>query len=257
MGNANVPYLPPMSPYVLPGTPFDTLLGQYGVNLLWLQSNQCACVYGGDMPGSPDPDCTSCHGRGVYWNAPYGPFQGLITYATMAPNDREPGVSSDPTYGAIQSASPILTLPASAGIVYEQASLYDAFVEIDSIQRFTCSLRVGGDTALPYQQNVSVAASGAVTVYDQQTHEVSSTNDYVFASGSVILNGYPVNTSYTVQYTASPAYIAFGKSGGMAHTRPFGQGQVALPKRLQLQLLDLFTRSSNGGSGSTSPQAVF
>ena len=81
-----------MSPYVLPGTPFDVLLGQYGVNLLWLQSNQCACVYGGDMPGSPDPDCTSCHGRGVYWNPPVGPFQGLITYATMAPGDREPGV---------------------------------------------------------------------------------------------------------------------------------------------------------------------
>ncbi|MDG7001426.1 MAG: hypothetical protein JRN15_20200, partial [Nitrososphaerota archaeon] len=99
MGNANVPYLPPMSPYVLPGTPFDTLLGQYGVRLLWLQSNQCACVYGGDMPGSPDPDCTSCHGRGVYWNPPVGPFQGLITYSTMAPGDREPGVSMDATQG--------------------------------------------------------------------------------------------------------------------------------------------------------------
>jgi hypothetical protein len=163
----------------------------------------------------------------------------------------------DATQGLIQSAQPVLTLPASAGIVYEQASLYDAFVEIDSVQRFTCSLRVGGDTALPYQQNATVAASGAVTVYDQQTHQVSTTNSYTFASGSVILTGYPVNTSYTVQYSASPAYVAFGKSGSMSHTRPFGQGQVALPKRLQLQLLDAWTRSSNGGSGSTSPQAVF
>jgi hypothetical protein len=178
----------------------------------------------------------------------------MITFSTMAPGSNEPGAGGDTTYGLINQAHPTLTLPASAGIVWEEASIYDAFVEIDAISRFTCSLRVGGDTALPYQQNAAVAASGAVTLYNQQTNSVESTNNYTFASGAVTLSGYPEDTSYTVQYTASPAYIAFGKSGGLSHSRPFGAGTISLPKRFQLQLLDLWTRASNGGSASASPQ---
>ena len=84
-----------------------------------------------------------------------------------------------------------------------------------------------------------------------------------FEGATLILPGayYADNVKATLPTTPAivppMVFIGFGYGGGMAHTRPFGQGQVALPKRRQLQLLDVWSRASNGGAGSTSPQAVF
>lgn len=256
MGNANVPFLPPMSPYVLPAGPLNSLLAQYGVNILWAKSHQCPCTYGGDLPGSPTIGCQACHGRGIYYDAEV-PFVGLITYAGTSRSPNEPGVDTDTTNGLMINASPQLTIPSTAGLVYEQASLYDAFIEIDYTARYNCSLTVGGNGALPFQIGASVAPTGAVRVYNTVTNNVEIASDYTVDTSngvSVILNGYPDNTAYMVEYTASPAYTAFG-SGGMPHGRPFGLGTVALSKRFTLKLLDAWTRATQVGTNSASPQA--
>ncbi|MHB1955099.1 MAG: hypothetical protein ACYCOU_15285 [Sulfobacillus sp.] len=264
MPGAFVPYLPPMDPYVMPGAPFDAMINQYGIRLMWMKSHDCPCVYGGSIPGSPDSGCQQCHGRGVYWDAGVGPFMGLITYSQMvgARSIDDPGATMDETYGVIQRADPILTIPATPtspnGPIWTQASMYDAYVELDAVTRFTTTLEVGGFTALPYQQSAAVAVSGAVTVYDavSKTVVVVPASDYTFANGSVTLTGYPQGTAYTVEYTAAPVYVAWKKAGSTPHTRPFGAGVPSLPKRFQLQLLDLWTRARAAGSASTSPQAI-
>lgn len=257
--NAHVPYLPPISPYVLPSSPLNRLLENYGVRLQWQKAHQCACVFGGDMPGSADPLCTSCHGRGVYWEAPSAIFSGLITFSTTVPSHNEPGASLDVSAGPVFKANPLLTIPETAGTVYIEASLYDSFIEVDNIQKFTTNLIAGGNGALPYQLNCKVNPSGAVTVYNNTTKTVEVVTGYTvdYSNGVTVLlpDTYPVNTSYTVDFYASPSYIAFGGAGGMAHTRPFGNGNTTLPKRFQLMLMDVWTRSSNAGSFSTSSQA--
>lgn len=263
-GGANVPFLPPMDPYVMPGAPFDAMINQYGVRLLWMKAHDCPCVYGGSMPGTPEIGCTTCHGRGVYWDAPVGPFQGLITYSQMvgARSIDDPGATMDETYGVVQRADPVLTLvatPASPnGVIWAAASMYDAYVELDAITRFSTTLTVGGSAALPYQQSATVAASGAVTIYDTATKSVVviPASGYTFSGGEVTLTGYPPDTAYTVEYTAAPVYVAWKKAGSFPHVRPLGAGVPNLPKRFQLQLLDLWTRARAAGSASTSPQAI-
>ncbi len=259
MNNANTPFLPPMTPYVMPASPMNKLLENYGVRLQWQKAHQCPCVFGGDTYGSADPACNNCHGRGVYWDAPSAPFSGLITYSSAPPNTAEPGGGLNTTAGVVLQANPLLTIPESAGSVYIEAGLYDSYIEMDNVVKFTTNLKVGGNGALPYQQNATVNPVGAVTVYDNVNKKVVVVSDYIidYSNGTTVLlpDTYPVDTAYMVVFYASPSYVAFGTSGGMPHVRPFGNGAVNLPRRFQLMLADLWTRSANAGSLSVSSQA--
>lgn len=201
-------------------------------------------------PGSPDNQCQTCHGRGYYWEDPVGPFQGLITYVSRASTQSQPGTETDTDQGLIQNADPSLTIPVTASgavsgatnAAWAGATLYDVFVEMDATTRFNASLQQGGLMALPYQQNVDVAASGAVTVYDPINHVVDVVSGYTVSGALVFLpSGYAPGTSYTVDFTASPAYVAFRDAGGAPHARPFGQ--LPEPRRFQLRSLDLWLRA--------------
>ncbi len=277
MPGAYSPYMPPMNPNVMPGNPFDQLINAYGIRVMWMKSHNCPCTYGGEIPGSPDMGCTQCHGRGTYWNEPLGPFQVFLTYSQMAGSRSidDPGSRMDTTHGAIQQADPVLTIPAyipegllgssfvigssalgvssgqSQSILFENASLYDAYVELDATMRFNCVLEVGGQVYLPYQYGAVVAPSGAVTVYDQATRTVSvvPSSQYTFYNGAVLLSGYPQGTAYIVEYTAAPTYVSWKPAGSFPHVRPFGANTVSLPKRFQLQMLDLWTRARTQGGG--------
>jgi hypothetical protein len=257
MPNANTPFLPPASPFVLPGSPFDALMGAYGTELQWAKGHQCPCTLGNsDIPGSPDPQCTSCGGRGVYWDA-FGPsFQGLLTHIGRTNFGPEPGVRTNTTEGGIWTANPVITIPFSAGDVWSEASVMDAFLQVQAVQRFNTTLVVGGTATLPYQQSLSIAASGAVRVYDAQTHSVIDDVAYTASSGVVTLTdpSFGPGTAYTVEYSAAPVFIAFRQSGGAPHFRPLGAQGAQLPLRLHCQILDLWTRTRNGLS-PFSPQA--
>jgi hypothetical protein len=241
-----VPYLPAISPWVLPNQPFDAIIAQYGIRLFWLKSHDCPCMYGGDIPGSPQPNCNQCAGRGIYWDEPFGPFQGLITWTDYSPKPDEPGTVVNVEQGLIQQGQPTLTIPFAAGAPWSGASVYDAFVEIDGLTRFNAQLQAGVRQALPYQQNVSVAASGAVTIYDPQTQNIISVSGYTVSGTIVALPAsYPQGTNYIVEFMAAPTYVALRPAGSLPHARPFGQ--VTEPRRFKIQSLDLWTRARFAG----------
>ena len=258
MANGPVPFFPPASPYVLPGSPFSALIGQYGVELQWAKGHQCPCTLGNtDVPGSPDPGCSSCGGRGVYWDAFAAPFFGLLTHIGRTNFGPEPGSTMNSTEGGVWTGNPVITIPPSETQVWQQASVFDAFLEVQARQRFNTTLVMGRDMTLPYQQSLSLASSGAVRVYDPNTRSVVEDVAYTASSGMVKLTDpqYGPGTAYTVEYEASPVYIVFRASGGAPHYRPLGAQGAALPLRLHCQLLDLWTRTRNGAS-PFSPQAL-
>ncbi len=248
MPDSNFPYTPPITPYNLPETPFDTVIGAFGINLIYQKAHDCPCVFGGPITGSPDPLCITCHGRGIYWDRPGVPFVGMITFIHAVTSSDEPGSVLNPEFGMVQRGEPLLSIPASAPSgIWAGASLEDAFVEKDATMRFRTTLRVGGNTLLPYQQSLAVAASGAVTTYNMVTHSVDPISAYTVSGGSVVVSGYPTGTYYTVEYTAAPVYVAWRPAGSMPHIRPLGQGVVNLPRRFKLAQLDLWLRTKFGG----------
>lgn len=249
----DVPFIPPPTPWILPKEPFETFMGNNGLRILWLKSHTCPCSIGGPTAGVADPGCNTCQGRGVYWDPPFGPWMGFITFMHMAPSPDEQGISANTQWGNIQHGEPTVTIPASAGVVWNDASIYDAFVEMDALTRLSANLVVGGRQAVPYQQGLSIAASGAVQVYDPVAQKAVSVTGYTVSGATVLLpSSYGNGQGYTVEFYANPVYIAYRKAGGLPHARPFGQ--VQLPKRFRLQPLDLWTRANQ--AGSTSPQSV-
>ena len=244
------PFLPPMNPYAMPPGTFDAIISAYGVRLSWQKSHLCPCVYGGGIAGSPDNQCQTCLGRGWYWDAPSSPFVGLITFMHLAPSPDEPGAVTDEKWGMMNRGEPVVTLGATTGsdinvqTVYTTASLNDIFTELDTSDRFESELQVGGIQSVPYQQNVSIAASGAVTIYDPINHIVTPVTGYVVSGATVTLPGsYVSGTAYVVEYFASKSYVAYRHAGATAHERPFGSG-LKQPRRFRLQLLDLWLRGS-------------
>lgn len=254
-----IPFIPDIDPFLLPHLAFERLIEKTGIDLMWLKSHGCPCVYGGPIPGSPDPKCVTCRGRGIYWDQPAGPFRGLITYLQRSASPTQPGTGQDTDQGLYNSSTPSLTIPAATSMawsgllptIWQQASQYDMFVEISATTRFNARLIVGSFNAVPYQQNVVIAASGAVTVYDTDTHMVVPVSGYVVSGAVVTLPGtYETGTAYTVDFIASPAYVAFRDAGGSPHTRPFSN--TPQPRRFQLQQLDLWTRARFQGDIPTS-----
>ena len=220
---------------------FENLIAQEGVRLLWQQGHLCPCTFGGPQPGSPDPQCNTCDGRGYYWDAPFGPFVGLVTFMHISPSPDEPGAVMDEKVGIVQRSEPALTIPYTAGLPWTNATLNDIFVEIDAIDRFDAELTVGSDQAVPYQNGLSIAPSGAVTVYDTTTHAIVPVSGYTVSGATVLLpSGYASGTSYVVEFFAAKTFVAWRNAGSIGHDRPFGQ--LNEPKRFRLQTLDLWLR---------------
>lgn len=258
----NTIYYPPITPYVLPEEPFDRLIATYGIRLAWMKSHSCPCEYGGPIPGSPDPKCKTCQGRGIYWDNPSKLFYGLITWVHIARTPDEPGFFTHEKVGVIQRGEPTLTIPFKAdtdGTLWREASVFDAYVEVDSTARYNANLSVGGVTTVPYNQGLVIDPNDAVTIYDPVNQQAERVTGYTIQGANVFLPAsYPENTGYNVEFIAQPVYIAFDRTGA-PHVRPFGVGTVPetnnLPRRFRLQTLDLWTRVREY-PGSASPQSL-
>lgn len=245
---------------VLPVDPFNGLVDSFGMRFNWMKAHSCPCVYGTTLAGQADPQCTNCGGYGTYWDQPLGPFNALITFRHLSQSPDEPGVQMNPQFGQINQSSPMITVATTAlnGVVWNEASLNDGFVEIDSVVRYETVLVVGGIQSLPYQQNgisLLVQPTGAVKTYDPATHSVTSVSGYTVTNGTITLPAqYPKGTSYTVEFHANPIYFIFRKAGGMPHVRPPGGAAAEkLPRGYHLQPLDIWTRART--SKSFSPQS--
>lgn len=243
---AYFPFLAPPEPYSLPGDPFDKIIEHFGLRLGWGKSHICACTaFATPMSpaGSPNPSCITCQGRGIYWDMPLVSFVGLITYGHTVQASNEPGARMDSTLGHIIQGDPRLTISPSAGVPWEEASEFDVFVETDATMRFNASLSVGGVQYVPYQHNVTVAPSGAVSTWSPSTSGIVQVHGYSVSGAQVVLPaGYASGTPYIVEFTAAPAYVAFRLDGSFPHNRPFVQGTIAYPKRFRLTPLDLWLR---------------
>lgn len=247
------PDISPPSVYDFSGSVFDDMINRYGVSLYWMKSHNCACIESdGFNPdgtvyspkGSPNPSCSTCSGRGTYWDEAFGPFTALISYIGT-PDSRAPGTAMDSRLGNSVYSNPALTIPSGVPVVWEQASLMDAFVESGTDTRFNSTLTVGQDTILPYRYSVNVLG---VTVYDHDTDTTVPvpSGSYTVSGANVVLSGYAAATPYIVDYIAWPIYIAYGLKGGIPHNRPFLQN-LTYPKRFSLQLLDIYLRNTGGG----------
>lgn len=177
----------------------------------------------------------------------------------LSPSPDEPGVQMDPKWGPLATAEPSVTIPhanpyldpldpAQPTNCWTNASTDDVFIEVDATARFTAMLRQGVVSTLPYQQNVAVAATGAVTVYQPPSGStgglVVPVSGYSVSGAAVTLpiGVYPDGQAYMVEFTAAPAYVAFRKAGGLPHPRPLGVGSLAEPRRFRLMELDLWLR---------------
>jgi hypothetical protein len=251
-----IPYIPDITPLLMPREGFEKLLSKVGVRLVWKKSHGCPCTWGGPLPGSPDPQCQTCHGRGVYFDAGSNPFFGLLTWADRSPTPNEFGNVQDTKFGQLQHGEPTITIPfadGASGQIWQNASVYDAFVEVDAFDRFTADLVVSGVTAVPYQEGLTI---NAVTYYDTTTHQATPVSGYTVSGANVILpNTFPPLTPYIVEFTANPVFVAFRKAGSMPLVRPFGgNGIDNLPRRFRVQTLDLWARARQY-PGETGPNA--
>lgn len=266
-------YNPPLSDYptpcfpnfagkLMPESMLDGMIQCSGIRLGWMKSHQCPCTLGSAVPGSPDPNCNTCHGRGIYWDQWTAPFMGLITYMHTSSAPDEPGGFTHEVTGPAMAAEPTLTIPfkgpSTEAEVWQNATEFDAYVELDALARLTSVLEVGQTDILPYQQNLDVQS---VTVYDpiaRKTNLISEGSYTVNGAAVSLAASYPIGTAYAVEYFASPVYIAFRRAGGLPHTRPFGGGLAQIPRRFRLVTLDLWSRARQNGflGQSTSPQGL-
>ena len=254
-------FVPQTDPYLLPPGDFEALIGQMGQRAAWMKSHTCPCIFGaasssiGRLPtqGTAQASCRRCFGVGTYWDAPSQPFRVSISFMHLSPSPDESGVLMDEKFGPTQTSEPSLTLPyrnpflaqtdpAQPTAAWNDASTDDIFVAVDMLSRFTATLFVGGQQTLPYQQNVQIAPTGAVTVWNPATKMVDTVGPYSVSGSTITIDGYPEGTGYMVEFQAAPLYVAFRRAGGLAHVRPFGGGTVAEPKRFRLQTLDFWTR---------------
>ena len=246
---------------------FEAMIARIGQRISWMKSHGCPCVFAGGgangflpLPGSASAGCQTCLGLGVYWDAPTVPFIAFVKFVDMSPTPDEPGTRVDHVYGTVQLAEPSLTLPyknpnlalgdpQQPTVAWNDASTDDIFVAVDMLSRFTAKLQVGGITYLPYQQNLQIAPTGAVTIWNPTTMQVEFVASYAVSGASVTIDPavYPEGTSYMVEFQSAPMFVVFRPAGGVPHVRPFGGGVVQEPRRFKLQALDFWTRQRGQG----------
>jgi hypothetical protein len=253
-------FIPSTSKVLLPEDRFDSLIGEVGQRVSWMRSRACPCTYSHTqqfnriaIQGSAQPSCQTCHGIGFYWDPPSPIMRLYISYMTMAATQDEPGVAMNSTIGMVQVADPSLTIPYQNPFIppgdpgqptnaWQNASTDDLFIAVDMTSRYTAMLQVGGQTSLPFQQNLSIASEGAVTIWDPVTFLATPVADYQVDGPTVTISGYPDGTSYMVEFLAAAVYAVFKRAGGLPHVRPFGGGSDRLPRRFRLQALDPWLR---------------
>lgn len=257
-----IPFEQSINPYLLPPSKFELLIAKMGQRVSWMQSHSCPCVFAGGgangqlpFPGSAQRSCQRCFGTGTYWDDPTLPIQMGINFMQLSPTPDEPGARMDGAFGVHQMAEPSLTIPytnpllavndpAQPTQVWTNASLNDIFIPIDMLSRYTAVLQVSGQVFLPYQQNLQIAPSGAVTTWDASTSQVVSVPNYTVSGAMVTVTGFPPGTNYMVEFQAAPMYVAFRPAGGLPHVRQFGGGTANEPRRFKIQSLDFWTRQA-------------
>ncbi len=232
-----------------PPEDFNDLIDYVGTQLSWRRSHLCACVASN---GSPDINCKTCKGLGRYWDNAAGPFRlGFAFTGAGNVNLREPGVQTDPMYGGVIFAEPLLSIPytSTTATMWQFAGEYDIFTQVDAMMSLEVTVRNASDGTryLPY---INGAIVDRVTVYDRVNAQIAvvAPSDYSVTAGKVTLsNKYAPNEPFNVSYRFNPTYVAFDTPGGLPHIRAVLAGETAppaYPRRFRLKALDQWLRES-------------
>ena len=260
----------------LPGQDFDALIAVDGQRVSWMRGHTCPCVFAGGggqgrLPqlGSAQRSCTKCLGVGTYWDQPTEPFSVGVSFMHLSPSPDEPGTIMNAKNGPVQTSEPSLTVPyldpknpTTPLPAWLYGSTNDFFTLLDMLARYTAVLQVGGIQALPYQQNLQIATTGAVTTFvpDPTTPGKGTVVPvpYVVSGAQVTIDPtvWPVGQNYMVEFQAAPTYVVWRRAGGIPHVRPFGNGSVNLPRRFRLQALDFWTRQRTNNPGQQGSVSV-
>lgn len=256
-----MPFFPDLATHVMPVAPLNAMIRAFTQRFKWMKSHPCACRNNNrTQPGSPVPTCVTCQGRGYWWDPPSQEFMAGLTYVHISPTPDEPGATMSEKWGLAEQSQPLITIPSDAdadGTIWANAAKFDAFIWLDGSTRYDVDLVVGQVQAVPYQQNLSIAPTGAVTVWNQATSGVVTGVPYTVSGASVFLGPeFGPGTNYVVEFTASPVFEAFRDAGAQPHARPFGGGPSKYPRRFRLQQLDRWTRAAESFPYSTSPQSL-
>lgn len=244
------PYFPDAPSITQPEAVFDAQFQNLGLNLGWMRSHVCPCAA---AQGNPDPACQTCYGRGIYWEDPKA-FLGYYVYMHTGAAPEEPGSSVNARTGLTQASEPVLSIPKNGLLneneVWSLAALFDAYVELDATTRYSDLLSTSDGRPLTLTNPVG-ASILAVSRYDFASKKVVSVplDEVSLASGVVSIDTSMTGMGLAVEYTALPTQVAYNKTGGVIHNRPFAQGRDGLPKRFHIQALDVFLRSSTGSGG--------
>lgn len=244
------PYFPDAPSITQPEAVFDAQFQNLGLNLGWMRSHTCPCAA---ASGNPDPECQSCYGRGIYWEDPKA-FLGYYVYMHTGAAPEEPGASVNARTGLTQAAEPVLSIPKNGSLseneVWTYAALFDAYVELDATTRYSDLFSTSDSRPMALTNPVGATILG-VTRYDLDSKKVATVplDEVTVANGVISLDSSLEGMGVSVDYTALPTHIAYNKTGGLIHNRPFAQGRDGLPKRFHIQALDVFLRSSTGSGG--------
>jgi len=253
-------YNPPVS-VLLPPDDFNGMISKMGQRIGWARSHPCPCSWSQSpqynqlsIQGTPQRSCKTCLGVGYYWDLPTVPFVVSMSFRTLSPSPHEPGIVMDDKFGVFELQEPSVTIPQRNPYLdaadpqqptnaWTYASDHDLFIAPDMTIRYSTMLQKGGLQNLPFQQNLTIASSGAVTVWDQATQAVSSVSNYVVSGATVTLPAsYALGTSYFVEFLAASLFVAFRKSGGLPHVRPLAGGSALEPRVFRVQALDFWMR---------------
>src|SRR3954469_11461501 len=253
-------FVPNTAAVLLPSARFDALISEVGQRIGWMRRHACPCTYSYTLennrlatPGSAQRACKTCLGVGFYWDPPGPPFRAYVSFMHVAATPDEPGAIMNDVIGPVLTGEPSITIPylnpnltdgdlAQPTQAWINASTDDIFCAVDMLSRYTAMLQVGGQTILPFQQNLQIAPAGAVTVWDPLTSTVAPVLDYSVNGPAVTIANYPDGTAYMVEFQAAQMWVAWKRAGGLAHVRPFGGGTVNEPRRFRLQALDPWLR---------------
>lgn len=250
------PHVPDLPTQAMPEVVFDTQVVETGIRFGWLRAHSCPCTFAfNGKYGNPNPGCLTCGGRGIYWDPPLD-FNGLLTYMHTSSAPDEPGATTNEWMGHMLEGMPTLTVPFNGtgceAQVWRYGSSFDAFVEYDAVTRyntvFVSGNAPGAPQLLPYQWGVGIISVASYATGTNMISPVASGN-WAYSAGAVTLDPtlYPTGTAYTVEYTASPVFVAFRPAGGVPHARPFAEGRTRIPRRFHLQVADAWLRDRFSG----------
>jgi hypothetical protein len=208
---------------------FDNFLGgNIGQDLLWRRRYSCACT--NPSSGAPDPRHALCGGKGHLWDPSVPTRAGVANQQTL------PELQAA---GLWESGDMVLSIPQSAGGFYDNCSMFDRVIMMNSDDVFSQPLTRGGagerlifsvrsiDRCFWLHPTTRLVVEGGVPVVDAN-------------GGLTWPNGGepPPGTIYSLTGTKFNEYFVFMRF-------PSDRGEhfgARLPKKVVLRKFDLLNR---------------